>query len=70
MEIDKVSRSLKRYVNDMMDCDREASFHVQLEPGDYYLIVEMDWKNNFTREAVLNFYGQQSVNLVEDFNPP
>lgn len=70
MEIDRTTQTLKRYIADEMDCDREASIHVNLEAGDYYIIVEMDWKNSFTREAVLNFYGQQSVNLIEDANPP
>jgi len=42
---------------------------VELDPGDYYCIIEMDWKCNFTRDLVLNFYGQQSVNLVEDSKP-
>ena len=26
----------------------------------------MDWKNNFTRKAVLNFYGQHPVAMAED----
>lgn len=47
-----------------MDCDRDATFFVQLDPADYYIIVEMDWKCNFTREAVLNFYGQHPVALA------
>ena len=29
----------------------------------------MDWKGEFTRDAVLNFYGQHSVNFIEDKNP-
>lgn len=49
-----------------MDCDRDAMMPLNLEAGDYYIIVEVDWKVNFTRDMVLNFYGKQSVLLVED----
>ncbi len=26
----------------------------------------MDWKCNFTRDAVINFYGQHFVSMMED----
>lgn len=68
--MDKATRTLTKYVNDIMDCDRDASFYVQLDPADYYIIVEMDWKTTLTRDVVLNFYGQHPVNLIEDQNPP
>ena len=70
MKIDKGSKTLSKYINDTMDCDRDASIYVELDPGDYYVIVEIDWKGNFTRDIALNFYGQHPVGLTEDKNPP
>ena len=57
------------YINDLIDCDRDGTLRVELDPGDYYLIIEMDWKCNFTRDLVVNFYGQHPVNLIEDTKP-
>lgn len=70
LQIDKATKTLTRYVNDIMDCDRDASFYVQLDPADYYIIVEIDWKNKLNRDVVLNFYGQHPVALLEDKAPP
>lgn len=53
-----------------MDCDRDSSLYVQLDPAEYYVIIEIDWKSNYTRDVVINFYGQHPVNLVEDKTPP
>lgn len=39
LQIDKATRTLTKYVNDIMDCDRDASLYVQLDPADYYIIV-------------------------------
>lgn len=47
-----------------MDCDRDSTLYVQLDPAEYYVIIEIDWKCNFTRDVVINFYGQHPVNLV------
>ena len=49
-----------------MDCDRDASIKVELDPGDYYLLIQMDWKCSFSRKLVVNFYGQHPVSMVED----
>lgn len=49
LRIDKATSTLGAYVNDLMDCDRDGSVRVELDPGDYYLVIEMDWKCNFTR---------------------
>ena len=70
MKIDKGTKTLSKYINDTMDCDRDASIYVELEPGDYYIVVEVDWNAFFTREATLNFYGQHPVSMIEDKNPP
>jgi hypothetical protein len=66
MKLDKSSSTLGAYINDLIDCDRDGSVMVELDPGDYYLIIEMDWKCNFTRDMVVNFYGQHPVSLIED----
>ena len=66
MKIDKATNNLTSYINDFLDCDRDGSVKVELDPGDYYLIIEMDWKCNFTRNVVVNFYGQHPVAMVED----
>ncbi len=66
MRIDKGSNTLMSYINDFLDCDRDGSVKVELDPGDYYLIIEVDWKCNFTRNLVVNFYGQHPVALFED----
>ena len=39
MKIDKATKNMTKYINDTMDCDRDASIYVELEPGDYYVIV-------------------------------
>jgi hypothetical protein len=66
LKIDKATGTLGGYVNDFMDCDRDGTIRVELDPGDYYLLVEMDWKCNFSRNIVVNFYGQHPVAMVED----
>ena len=38
---------------------------VELDPGSYYLLIEMNWSCSNTREAVINTYGDQSVNMIE-----
>ena len=64
LKIDKATGTLTKYLNDFVDCDRDGTVQVELDPGDYYLLVEMDWKCNFTREIVVNFYGQHPVCFV------
>jgi hypothetical protein len=66
LKLEKAGGTLSGYVNDFIDCDRDGSVRVELDPGDYYLLVEMDWKCNFSRSVVLNYYGQHPVGLVED----
>ena len=68
MKIDKQTSTLSQYINDFIDCDRDGSVRVELDPGDYYLAIEVDWKSTFTRDMVVNFYGQHPVALVEDSN--
>ena len=66
LRIDKAHNTLSKYLNDFVDCDRDGTVKVELDPGDYYILVEMDWKCNFTRDVVINFYGQHPVTFVED----
>jgi len=66
LKFDKGTSTLGMYINDLIDCDRDGTLKVELDPGDYYLIIEMDWKCSFTRELVVNFYGQHPVTLIED----
>ena len=39
LKIDKGTKTLSRYVNDVLDCDRDTSIYVELDPGDYYVVV-------------------------------
>ena len=39
MKIDKSTKTLTKYINDTMDCDRDASIYVELDPGEYYIAV-------------------------------
>jgi hypothetical protein len=66
LKIDKASQTLGTYVADFIDCDRDGTVRVELDPGDYYLAIEVDWKSTFTRDLVVNFYGQHPVGLMED----
>ena len=66
LKVDKASNTLGAYINDFIDSDRDGTVKVELDPGDYYLIVEMDWKCNFSRSVAVNFYGQHPVALVVD----
>lgn len=64
MEIDKTTKTLSKYIGDVMDSDHDASIYVELDPGDYYIIVEVDWNSDFTRTLALNFYGQNPAFLI------
>ena len=66
LQFDKASKTLTKYINDIIDCDHDATLEVSLDPGDYYLAIEVDWKCNFTREMAINFYGQHPVQMTED----
>lgn len=68
LKIDKASGHLNKYISDFVDCDRDGTVKVELDPGDYYIVAEVDWKGSFTRDIVLNFYGQHPVAFVEDRN--
>lgn len=70
LQIDKATKTLSKYITDIMDSDHDASVYVELEPGDYYIIVQVDWNSDFTRTMALNFYGQHPVALVQDTKPP
>lgn len=64
MQLNKSSRTLERYISDAFDCDKDTSMHLKLNPGEYYIFIEVDWKSEFSREVTLNFYGQNSVSLI------
>ena len=64
LKIDKQSGHLNKYISDFVDCDRDGTVKVELDPGDYYIVTEVDWKGSFTRDIVVNFYGQHPVALV------
>lgn len=66
LKIDKFTNQLGTYINDFIDCDRDGTVRVELDPGEYYLVIEVDWKCSFSRSLVVNYYGQHPVNLVED----
>lgn len=70
LQLDKSTKTLSKYINDVVDCDHDANVYLELDPGEYYVLVEVDWKCNFTRDMVLNFYGQQPVSLIEDPEQP
>ena len=46
MKINRASMKMEKYVGSFLDCDRDGDLEVTLEAGDYYLLVEMDWKSN------------------------
>jgi hypothetical protein len=58
MQLNKGTKTLHRFIGDAVDCDHDASIYLELDPGEYYVIVEVDWKCDLTREVVLNFYGK------------
>jgi hypothetical protein len=64
MQLDKGTKTLHRFISDTIDCDHDASIYIELDPGEYYVIVEVDWKCDLTRDIVLNFYGQQPIAMV------
>ena len=66
LKIDKSTNQLGVYLNDFIDCDRDGTVRVELDPGEYYLAIEIDWKCGYTRDIVVNYYGQHPVNLVVD----
>jgi len=41
-----------------------SSIPIEFNPGLYYLIIEMEWTCSFTREIIVNFYSDHSVNIV------
>lgn len=66
LKIDKYTNQLGTYLNDFIDCDRDGTVRVELDPGEYYLAIEVDWKCSFSRHLVVNYYGQHPVNLTQD----
>lgn len=70
MLMDKEKGKPKVVIEQKMDCDYYTTISVQLNLGIYYLLVEMDWNCSFTRQATVNFYADNPVNLVEDPNMP
>lgn len=69
LKIDKSTNTLSTFISDLMDCDRDETLQLELDPGDYYILIEIDWKSSFTRDVVIQFYGQHPVSLAEDKNP-
>ena len=65
MKVDRGSMKMEKYIGDFLDCDRDGDVEVTLEAGEYYLLVEMDWKANLSREVVVNYYGDQFVKFEE-----
>lgn len=39
LKFDKGTSTLGAYVNDFIDCDRDGTVRVELDPGDYYLVI-------------------------------
>ncbi len=39
LKFDKGTSTLGTYINDVMDCDRDGTLKVELDPGDYYLVI-------------------------------
>jgi hypothetical protein len=53
-----------------MDCDYCTRLSIDLHPGLYYLLVEIDWIYNLTRDVTINVYSANTVNMVEDLKMP
>lgn len=66
LKIDKSSGTIGTYISDHLDCDKDATLKVELDPGDYFLLLEIGWNCGHTRNVVVNFYGQHPLGLVED----
>ena len=69
LQLEKNTKTLQKYIDDVIDCDHDATIYLELDPGQYYILVQVDWKCNFTRDMVLNFYSQHPVSLIEDKKP-
>jgi hypothetical protein len=57
LHINSTTRNIDRYVNDMMDCDKDTFMELTLEPGEYYVAIEADWNCDHSRDLVASFYG-------------
>lgn len=57
LHINSTTRNIDRYLNDVMDCDKDTFMELTLEPGEYYLAIETDWNGDFSRELAASFYG-------------
>ena len=62
LQIDKDGKPT-RIVAETSDCDYATHIEQVLDPGLYYLLIEMDWKCSFTRNAMLTFYGDVGVKM-------
>lgn len=70
MQMDKEKGKPKAVIEQKMDCDYYTTIPIEINPGIYYLLIEMDWNCGFTREVVINMYADNPVNMVEDSNVP
>lgn len=61
--MDKETQKPKSVITQKIDFDHYCSFPIELNPGLYYLIIEMDWTCSFARETVLNIYADKPINL-------
>jgi hypothetical protein len=47
-----------------MDCDYSTTLKIDLNPGLYYLLIELDWINNYTRDVIINIYANNTINMI------
>lgn len=70
LRINSTTRNIDKYIDDMMDCDKDTFLQLTLDAGEYYVAIEADWNTNHSRSLVASFYGEHGVQLTEDKDLP
>jgi hypothetical protein len=55
--IDPNTKEICKHVVNILDSDRDVLAEGEFEKGDYVIVCEVDWAQNFMRHLVLSCYG-------------
>lgn len=55
--IDPTTKEISKHVTNVLDIDRDVLAEGMFEIGDYAIVIEVDWAQNFMRNLVLSCYG-------------
>jgi len=63
--VGKVETNGLKFVDGKFFCDRNVVLETQLEQGYYIVTIEMNWIQNYYKQANINAYSEKIVNFEE-----